>query len=135
MSFFGDMAAKLIGWEPSPFQAEVGMACLGYVVVGFLACRGGFGLRTAAVVGPAIFLLGTAAGRAHQIIVVHNFAPGNAGVIFYTDIAVPIIGLSLLWLPHRFGHEPSVPRSVAGEVLMPRDASKREASPKTLGHG
>jgi hypothetical protein len=27
--FFGDTAAKFIGWENSPFQAEVGFASLG----------------------------------------------------------------------------------------------------------
>src|SRR5262249_37859712 len=84
--FFGEMAARFIGWEQSPFQAEVGMAGLGYSAVGFLAFRGGFGLRAAAVVGPACFLLGAAAGHVYQMIVAHNFAPGNAGVIFYTDL-------------------------------------------------
>lgn len=29
--FFGDIAAKFIGWEQSPFQAEVGFASLGMV--------------------------------------------------------------------------------------------------------
>jgi hypothetical protein len=102
--FFGDTAARFIGWEPSPFQAEVGMASLGYAVVAILAFRGGFGLRVAAVVGPGIFLLGAAGGHVYQMIVAHNFAPGNAGVIFYTGIAIPIIGLVLLWLQHRSGH-------------------------------
>lgn len=110
--FFGDMAAKLIGWEQSPFQAEVGMASLGYSVVGFLAFQGGFGLRIAAVVGPAIFLLGAAVGHVYQMIVAQNFAPGNAGVIFYTDIALPIVGLALLWLQHRFDLTSSIPRGV-----------------------
>jgi hypothetical protein len=67
------------------------MASLGYSVIGFLTFRGGFGLRTAAVVGPAIFLLGAAAGHVHQMVL----APRNAGAIFYTDIALPITGLSL----------------------------------------
>jgi hypothetical protein len=31
----------------------------------------------------------------------HNFASGNAGVIFYTDILIPLIGFVLLWLQHR----------------------------------
>jgi hypothetical protein len=35
--FFGDMAAKFIGWKQSPFQAEVGFASLGFSVIGFLA--------------------------------------------------------------------------------------------------
>jgi len=47
--FFGDMAARFIGWANSPFQAEVGFASLGFSVVGFLAFRGDIGLRKAAV--------------------------------------------------------------------------------------
>lgn len=107
--FFGDMTARFIGWEQSPFQAEVGMASLGYSVIGFLAFRGGFGLRAAAVVGPACFLLGAAAGHVYQMIEAHNFEPGNAGVIFYTDLAVPAIAFVLLGLQHRLGHRPSAP--------------------------
>jgi hypothetical protein len=125
--FLGAMAAKFIGWEPSPFQAEVGMASLGYSAVGFLAFRGGFGLRAAAVVGPAIFLLSAAAGHVQQMIVAHNFAPGNAGVIFYTDMAIPIIGSVLLWLQHRFDRESSVPRSVSGEIITPKEVDGRKA--------
>jgi len=98
--FFGDMAARFIGWEQSPFQAEVGMASLGYAVVGLLAFRGSLGLRLAAVVGPSLFLLGAAAGHIYQMIVAENFAPGNAGVVFYTDIAIPILGGILLWLQY-----------------------------------
>ncbi len=105
--FFGDIAARNIGWEQSPFQAEVGMASLGYSAVGFLAFRGGFGLRVAAVVGTAGFLLGAAAGHVYQMIVAHNFAPGNAGVIFYTDLGIPAIGFVLLFLQHRLGGNPS----------------------------
>jgi hypothetical protein len=101
--FFGDMAARFIGWEQSPFQAEVGMASLGFAVVGFLAFRGGPGLRLAAVVGPACFLLGAAAGHAVQMVTARNFAPGNAGIIFDTDIGIPILGFILLGLQRRYG--------------------------------
>ena len=100
-TFFGEMSARFIGWDDSPFQAEVGFASLGFAVVGFLAFRRSFDLRLAAVVGPALFLLGAAGGHLHQMIVAGNFAPGNAGVIFYTDILIPIIGFVLLWLQHR----------------------------------
>jgi hypothetical protein len=100
-TFFGAMTARFIGWEDSPFQAEVGFASLGFSVVGFLAFRGSFGLRLAAVVGPALFLWGAAGGHVYQMITARNFAPGNAGVIFYTDVLIPIIGFVLLWLQHR----------------------------------
>jgi hypothetical protein len=102
-TFFGAMAARFIGWANSPFQAEVGFASLGFAVVGFLACWRSFDLRLAAVVGPALFLLGAAGGHVYQIAQTGNFAPGNAGVILYTDALIPIIGGVLLWLQCRYG--------------------------------
>lgn len=96
--FFGETAARFIGWEQSPFQAEVGFASLGFSLVGFIAFRGGLGMRAAAVVGPACFLWGAAGGHIYQMVVAHNFAPGNAGAIFWTDIILPIVGFVLLGL-------------------------------------
>jgi hypothetical protein len=95
--FFGEMTAAFIGWAQSPFQAEVGFASLGFAVVAFLAFRGSFGARLGAVVGPSLFTLGAAAGHAYQMVAAGNFAPGNAGVIFWTDIIIPLIGFYLLW--------------------------------------
>ena len=114
--FFGDMAAELIGWKQSPFQAELGFASLGFSVIGFLAFRGALGVRAAAVAGPSCFLLGAAGVHVNQMIVAGNFAPGNAGVIFYTDIGLPIIGFALLWLQHRLGREPASPERTPSEV-------------------
>lgn len=99
--FFGETAARFIGWANSPFQAEVGFASLGFAAIGLLAFRGDRGLRIAAVVGPSLFLLGAAGGHIYQMIAEHNFAPGNAGIIFWTDILVPVIGFGLLYLQVR----------------------------------
>jgi len=95
--FFGEMAARFIGWADSPFQAEVGYASLGMAALGFLAFRGSFDMRLAALVAPACFLWGAAIGHVVQMVSADNFAPGNAGVIFYTDILLPIIGFVFLW--------------------------------------
>lgn len=99
--FFGEIAARFIGWADSPFQAEVGFASLGFAAVGLLAFRGDRGIRVAAVVGPSLFLLGAAGGHIYQMATAHNFAPGNAGIIFWTDILVPAIGFALLALQGR----------------------------------
>ena len=96
--FFSEMAAAFIGWQASPFQKEVGFASLGFSVVGFMAFKGGTGMRLAALVGPACFLWGAAAGHVVQMVEAHNYAPGNAGAIFYTDILLPVFGLILLWM-------------------------------------
>lgn len=101
--FFGRMAAAFIGWEDSPFQLEVGMASLGFAAVGFFAAFRGFDARVAAILGPAIFMLGAAYGHVYQMITAHNFAPGNAGIMFYSDILLPLAGFVLLWLQRKFG--------------------------------
>ena len=99
--FFGRVAAAFIGWEDSPFQLEVGFASLGFAALGLLAFKGSLDLRLAAIVAPACFLWGAAGGHVHQMITAHNFTPGNAGVIFYSDVLVPILGFIFLWLQRR----------------------------------
>jgi hypothetical protein len=105
--FFGKMAAAYIGWADSPFQLEVGVASFGFAFIGFLAAFRSFELRVAAIVGSGIFLIGAAVGHAYQIALTHNMAPGNAGVMFYSDIVLPVIGVVLLGLQWRVGGQRS----------------------------
>jgi hypothetical protein len=102
-AFFGQMVADFIGWADSPFQFEVATASLGFSAVGFLAAFRSFDLRLAAIVGPGLFALGAAVGHLYQMVTTHNFAPGNAGIVFYLDIIIPLLGFLLLWLQHRSG--------------------------------
>lgn len=94
---FAEFVAEFIGWESSPFQHEVGFASLGFGVIGLLAFRGSFDLRAASIIGPTCFLWGAAGVHIQDMIRSQNFAPGNAGVVFWTDIFLPIIGLALLY--------------------------------------
>ncbi len=106
-SFLGETAARFIGWADSPFQFEVGTASLGFAVVGFIAAFRSFDLRLAAIVGPSLFTLGAAVGHIREMITEHNFASGNAGIIFYTDILIPLAGFVLLYLQWRQVRDPS----------------------------
>lgn len=108
---FGKMSAAFIGWPDSPFQFEVATASLGFAVVAFIAAFRSFDLRLAAIVGPSIFMLGAAAGHVYQMVTEHNFSQGNAGVVFYMDILIPLFGFLLLWLQYRQGS--AVPGSAA----------------------
>jgi hypothetical protein len=115
--FFGDYSAQFIGWKQSPFQAELGFASLGFAVIAFIAFRGQLRVRAAAVAGVSCSMLGAAGGHVYQMIVTKNFAPGNAGVVFWSGIGIPLIGFTLLWLQHRLGGEESVPREeIRGEA-------------------
>jgi hypothetical protein len=100
--FFHELAPRFIGWPDSPFQIELGFASLGMGVIGVIATWRRFDMRLAAILGPACFLWGAAGVHIHSMISEHNFEPGNAGVIFWTDILIPLIGFILLWLQHRY---------------------------------
>ncbi len=121
--FFGKMTAAYIGWADSPFQFEVATASLGFSVVGFIAAFRSYDLRLAAIVGPGVFMLGAAAGHVYQMVTEHNFAPGNAGIVFYMDIIIPLFGLLLLWLQHRCGPPRTNPLSPLDVSMTPRVVS------------
>jgi hypothetical protein len=111
-TFFGHLAAPLIGWAPSPFEVEVGTASLGFALVGFYAVGRDTAVRLAAILGPAAFLWGAAVGHVIEIVRSANFTPGNAGFILYMDILVPIIGFVLVWLARRHPVRPDEPAQV-----------------------
>jgi hypothetical protein len=89
--FLPDYSAKLIGWEDSPFQFEVGCADLAIGVAGVLSFWGNYGFRFAVAIIAAIFYAGDAIGHVRQMMLENNFATGNAGSWFWIDVTVPII--------------------------------------------
>jgi hypothetical protein len=99
--FFGDTAAKFIGWENSPFQAEVGFASLGVGIAGVLAYKASLPFRVATFILPAAFSLGAAGGHIYQMIAAHNFSPGNVGLVLPSDILIPVVGFIFLWLSYK----------------------------------
>ena len=99
--FFPATAAKLIGWDVSPFQLEVGMADLAIGATACIAFWRDLNFKAAAVSAASIFLLGDAVGHVKQMLIAGNFAPGNAGVPFYTDIICPVLAIALLGIAKR----------------------------------
>jgi hypothetical protein len=89
--------AASIGWPTSRFQWEVGLADLSYGVAGVMAPSFDRGFWLATIVVFSIFMLGAAVGHVRSMVAERNFAPGNAGYIFWYDIAAPIL-LIVLYL-------------------------------------
>ena len=98
---FAEYTASFIGWANSPFQLEVGFVSLGIGVAGLIAFKKNTDFRIATFIPPAIFLWGAAGGHIYQIIKTHNYSPGNAGVILWTDILLPLIGFILLYVQYK----------------------------------
>jgi hypothetical protein len=99
--FFPDVAAADIGWEPSPFQFEVGMADLAMGVAACVSFWRSLEFKAAVVIINAIFLLGDAIGHVGQMIAAGNFTSGNAGVPFVGDLVLPFLSVILLIIVQR----------------------------------
>jgi hypothetical protein len=99
-SVFGDYAARTIGWAQSPFQLELAFSSLGFAVICFLVygrraqLRGKVGVIVAAV----IFGFGAAAGHVYQMVVNHDYAVNNTGLLLTGDVVINLVGLAfLIW--------------------------------------
>ncbi|SIT89791.1 DUF6790 family protein [Microbacterium sp. RU33B] len=97
-SFFGDYAAKTIGWAQSPFQLELAISSLGVGVMAFILGRRAAPLigKVAIIVAVAIFGYGAAAGHIYQMVVNHDYAANNTGLLLFSDIAINTVGLALM---------------------------------------
>jgi hypothetical protein len=116
-TFFGELAASLIGWSDSPFQAEVGYASLGFAFLGFLAAFSSWSVRLGAVLAVTPFMWGAAVGHVVDMVQNGNFTAGNAGFVLWLDILLPAVGIVLLWLSRRHpssaSSRPVVPSGIA----------------------
>ena len=90
----GPIAAS-IGWPTSRFQWEVGLADLSYGVAGVMATSFDRGFWLATIVVFSIFMLRAAVGHIRSMVAERNFSPGNAGFVFWYDVAVPILLIAL----------------------------------------
>lgn len=98
-AFAAAFVAPSIGWKPSPFEWELAWAELGFGAIAVLSLWRGYDMRLAATLAPAIFSFGAAAQHIHQMTVLHNYAPGNAGaILWFGDIALPLFTLFLAFV-------------------------------------
>jgi uncharacterized protein DUF6790 len=121
--FFAGQSAASIGWAPSPFQYEVGVANLGLGLASLYVAFRGFEARLAVAVAAACFLIGAGFGHIRDIVVAGNLAPGNAGPIMVTDFLTPIAILGLLF----FANERRRPKSPATLALEAELENARKA--------
>lgn len=97
-SVFGDFAASSIGWAQSPFQLELAFASLGIAVMAFILHGRSTQLRAkvALVAATAVFAFGAAGGHVYQIVVNHDYAVNNTGLLLVMDIVIAVVGIALV---------------------------------------
>jgi len=95
-TFMADDVALFIGWMPgSHFQFEVAIANLMLGVLGFMCLWFEANVWFVTIVATTIFGWGAAYGHIKDIMLNHNYAPGNAGVPLYVDIIAPVVLIAL----------------------------------------
>jgi hypothetical protein len=93
---FPDPVADSIGWpKGTPWQWEVGLAGLGFGVLGVMSPAYDRDFWLATIMVASIFLIGAAIGHVRQLVTAHNFSPGNAGPILFTDVLLPVLVIAL----------------------------------------
>jgi hypothetical protein len=97
-SFFGDYAAKTIGWAQSPFQLELAFASLGLGVAAIIVHSRLADLRgkLAVVLIATISGYGAAGGHVYQMIVNHDYAANNTGLLLVMDIVISTVGIAFV---------------------------------------
>ncbi len=97
-AFFQQISTRYIGWQPSPFEFELGFAEIGIGVVALLSRTRSYDMRLAVTIIFGIFSLAAAAQHIYFIACCNNMNPGNAGVIlWFSDIILPLILFWLAW--------------------------------------
>lgn len=99
--FYPNKIASLIGWGPSPFQFEVGIANLAVGVLAILSFwfRGPF--LFAAILANTIWMWGDA-----WSFCIHSgkLSSGSAGVYFWSDVLIPLLVLFFYWQREKRAH-------------------------------
>jgi hypothetical protein len=99
-SFFGDYAAKTIGWAQSPFQLELAFCSLGIGVAAIIVHgkRADLLGKLAIVLAVSIFGYGAAGGHVYQALAHHDYAKNNTGVLLIMDIVISTLGIAfVIW--------------------------------------
>ena len=95
--FFPEIASRSIGWQPSPFEYEIGVADMAMGITAIVSFWRPLAFKAAVALCVVLFYFGVAANHVHDAFAGGNFAPNNFGALLAVTIA-QIILLPLLYL-------------------------------------
>lgn len=95
--FFPDLASAQIGWQPSPYEFEVGIGDIALGIVAIAAFWRSLAFQSAIALYAILFYAGVSVGHVVQAIADSDFAPNNFGVLLVLTVARVVVLLWLLW--------------------------------------
>jgi hypothetical protein len=87
---FPAMVAQSIGWQPSPFQFEIGVADAAIGVAGIVSFWRALPFKAAVVLYIVLFNFGVAVGHVREALG-GNFAPNNFGLLLVITLAEMVL--------------------------------------------
>ncbi len=99
--FASSQIAPQIGWKPSPFEYEVGIANLVVGTLGVLCLWFRKEMLLAAVTAGSIWMFGDMMVHIYELVVNNNTAPMNAGFFIWLANALTLFIL-LMYIAYRF---------------------------------
>lgn len=105
--FLPDFASAQIGWQPSPFEFEVGVSDISLGLVAIAAFWRSNSFKSAVAVYATLFNAGVLIGHIRQAIGDGNFASNNMGamqVITALHVVLLPLLLMLIWRRHETAH-------------------------------
>lgn len=90
--FLPKVASASIGWAPSPFEFEIGVADIALGVVAIISFWRSLAFKSAIAVYTIVFNFGLIVGHLRQAVSSHDYAANNFGLL----LAVTVLQLVLL---------------------------------------
>lgn len=99
--FFPGVASGEIGWQPSPFEFEIGVADLSLGIVAVISFWRNLSFGSAIAVFAALFYAGVVVGHFYQAFAHDDYSPDNFGVLLIVTILRAVLLSLLLWAAWR----------------------------------
>lgn len=84
--FFPEIASKSIGWAPSPFETEIGIADMAMGVVAIVAFWRSMEFKAAVIVYVVVFYVGVAINHVYEALMAGNIAANNFGLLLICTV-------------------------------------------------
>ncbi len=94
---FPELSAASIGWQPSPFEFEIGAADASLGVIGVVSFWRTLDFKAAVVIFVTLFYAGVASIHIHEAVVEGNLAPNNFGVLLLLTL-IKMVLLPVLYV-------------------------------------
>ena len=96
--FFPEMASAQIGWQPSPYEFEIGIADISLGIVAIAAFWRSLSFKSAIATFAVLFDAGVLIGHVQQAFAASNFSPDNFGAMQVVTALHVIMLPVLMWV-------------------------------------